>query len=583
MKFRSKVAGYVLGVRFYKGPGNKGTHYGRLWSNTGTLLASAQFTNETASGWQQVIFSKPVAVSANTTYVVSYRAPSGRYSVDEGFFSGSGLASGPLYAFRDGEAGSNGVYKYGSTTAFPTSSFKSSNYWVDAVFNTAPSSSATVVPLDSTSGTTNSSKVVNPAPGASAHSNWAAGSSLSCTPKAVRAGDSFNCSLSLDGGDGTEMSILEVGTDGNDVLLPASIRARAGRTTLSFQGTLEATAAQSVMSVFVGVGEDKVQDTITVVPSRVPVIYVPADLLIKSGEPIRFRVSAKDPAGLPLRVSADKLPPGALFQPDSGRFDWTPTTDQIGDHEVAFRAVNAANSYSKERLRITVGTGKPEIANEKSVACSANGIATLTGRWLSLDEDETAASPSTTVQVNGSAARLSYVSPTRVDFQCPNLATGDALVIVLETKEGRTSAIQTTIQEASPAFLVDPADDESREAVRFPDTLRLATVRNYRDAGEPAQPGDPIVIQVTGLGALEDIPGKLALRVGGKETQIESVTSLPQAEGIFEIRATIPDLAAPGDAVSVGLDLRLDTGRVYRAEPARMAIEPGERRRPLSR
>ena len=54
MKFRSDVAGQVTGVRFYKGSGNTGTHIGNLWSSTGTLLASATFTGESASGWQQV-------------------------------------------------------------------------------------------------------------------------------------------------------------------------------------------------------------------------------------------------------------------------------------------------------------------------------------------------------------------------------------------------------------------------------------------------------------------------------------------------------------------------------------------------
>ena len=75
MKFRSDVAGYVTGVRFYKAAGNTGTHVGNLWSSTGTRLATATFTGETASGWQQVTFSPPVAIAANTVYVASYHCP----------------------------------------------------------------------------------------------------------------------------------------------------------------------------------------------------------------------------------------------------------------------------------------------------------------------------------------------------------------------------------------------------------------------------------------------------------------------------------------------------------------------------
>jgi hypothetical protein len=72
VKFRSDVAGFVTAIRFYKGPQNTGTHVGHLWSATGALLAEGTFTDETASGWQELQLSPAVAISAQTTYVVSY-------------------------------------------------------------------------------------------------------------------------------------------------------------------------------------------------------------------------------------------------------------------------------------------------------------------------------------------------------------------------------------------------------------------------------------------------------------------------------------------------------------------------------
>jgi hypothetical protein len=133
MKFRSDVNGIVTGVRFYKGAGNTGTHTGSLWSATGTRLATVTFTGETASGWQQMSFASPVAITANTTYVISYRAPNGHYSVDENFFA-TGVDNAPLHALANGVSGGNGVYRYGAS-AFPNSTFAASNYWVDVVFN----------------------------------------------------------------------------------------------------------------------------------------------------------------------------------------------------------------------------------------------------------------------------------------------------------------------------------------------------------------------------------------------------------------------------------------------------------------
>ncbi|MFI7642191.1 DUF4082 domain-containing protein [Nonomuraea sp. NPDC049400] len=134
VKFQATKSGLVRGVRFYKGPQNTGTHTGSLWTTGGQLLASATFTNETASGWQQVAFSTPVAISANTTYIASYHTPTGFFSVNRPFFT-TQYVRDPLVAPSDAASGGNGVYTYGATSTFPTSTFNASNYWVDLVFS----------------------------------------------------------------------------------------------------------------------------------------------------------------------------------------------------------------------------------------------------------------------------------------------------------------------------------------------------------------------------------------------------------------------------------------------------------------
>jgi hypothetical protein len=133
VKFRSDVAGRITGIRFYKATTNTGTHTAKLWSSTGTLLASATFSNETGSGWQQVSFPTPVSIQANTTYVASYHTNTGHYSIDDQYFATSSFDNGPLHALSNSAAGGNGVYIYGAS-AFPTNTFHSSNYWVDVVF-----------------------------------------------------------------------------------------------------------------------------------------------------------------------------------------------------------------------------------------------------------------------------------------------------------------------------------------------------------------------------------------------------------------------------------------------------------------
>lgn len=162
MKFQASQSGEILGVQFYKSAANTGTHVGSLWTQNGTLLGSVTFTNETTSGWQEANFAQPIPVTAGTTYVVSYYAPSGHYSADANYFSSQNAGIAPIQGMSTTSSGGDGVYKYATGTVFPTTAYQASNYWVDAIFlgnvssttpptvtSTTPATGATDVPVNS--------------------------------------------------------------------------------------------------------------------------------------------------------------------------------------------------------------------------------------------------------------------------------------------------------------------------------------------------------------------------------------------------------------------------------------------------
>jgi hypothetical protein len=131
VRFQSARAGYIQGLRFYKGAANTGEHLGNLWTTDGQLLASATFTTETGSGWQEVTFAQSVPISANTTYVASYHTSSGAFAMTEGYFQSFPAAAAPLKTVGAG------VYRHGPS-GFPTSTYANSNFWVDVKFGNAP-------------------------------------------------------------------------------------------------------------------------------------------------------------------------------------------------------------------------------------------------------------------------------------------------------------------------------------------------------------------------------------------------------------------------------------------------------------
>jgi hypothetical protein len=160
VKFQPDANGTITGVRFYKATANIGTHVGSLWTASGTRMAQATFTNETASGWQTATFATPQSVTAGTTYVASYYAPAGRYSHTSGAFS-SPVDNGPLHALADAGVG-NGVYAYSTVSTFPTHTYGASNYWVDVLF--AIPAPGTVTGASATEGGRTSARVTWTAP-----------------------------------------------------------------------------------------------------------------------------------------------------------------------------------------------------------------------------------------------------------------------------------------------------------------------------------------------------------------------------------------------------------------------------------
>jgi hypothetical protein len=129
--FTSAATGKITAIRFWKSASESGTHTGHIWSSTGQLLATATFANETASGWQQQTLSPPLAIAANTQYVVSVNTGNAFYAVTP-----SGLASVITNQDLSTVVGNDGLF--GPPGVFPTSTFQNNNYFRDVVFTPQP-------------------------------------------------------------------------------------------------------------------------------------------------------------------------------------------------------------------------------------------------------------------------------------------------------------------------------------------------------------------------------------------------------------------------------------------------------------
>ena len=210
MKFKVDQDMRLTSLKYYKSPGETGTHIGRLWSSSGTQLAQATFAGETASGWQSQALATPVNLTAGQTYVTSVGLNTSYVLSQYGLQSE--LKTGPLRSIADG---ANGVYASAAGT-FPTSSYRSSNYFVDVVVR-RPTSTGAAPQVAS----------VSPVQGAN---NVAADGDVRATfDMALDAGsvDSTTVSLRTSGGTVVPATVSYDGATNTAILRPSSTLSRA--------------------------------------------------------------------------------------------------------------------------------------------------------------------------------------------------------------------------------------------------------------------------------------------------------------------------------------------------------------------
>jgi hypothetical protein len=92
--------------------------------------------------------------------------------------------------------------------------------------------------------------------------------------------------------------------------------------------------------------------------NHAPTISVPGPQTVAVGQTLTFVVTADDPDGDDVTLSASNLPAGATFDPASGTFTFTPTAEQGGQtFTVVFTATDTHNASVSDTVTITVTGG----------------------------------------------------------------------------------------------------------------------------------------------------------------------------------------------------------------------------------
>lgn len=355
---------------------------------------------------------------------------------------------------------------------------------------------------------------------------------------------------------------LAVSSTAPAVRIPATITTRPGQTRIPFTVYADPSAKQQISEITAQFGQTAVKSSIFVTAAIPPVLSLPGDFDLIVNKEATFTFSAVDPNGLPPLLAAVNLPVGARFDPRTGEFTWTPTESQEGEYDVTFTATNSAGASSSGHVMIVVDSGKPVItaarnaANPAKPACSPGSLASVEGRWLAADTEPivdpsglTTSLGGTRVRINGNDAPVVYVSRKRIEFVCPALDPGTSLVISAETVNGTADPITATMQAIGPGVFSLDGSGKGQGLIYLAGTSLIATSRDYRALGQPAEPGDTITIRATGIGSPDGTPPTVML--GTFQAQVDSVRAIPGVAGVLEITVQVPQGIQEGGAVPV--------------------------------
>ena len=396
---------------------------------------------------------------------------------------------------------------------------------------------------------------------------------LSCTPKTIIAGQQITCELRVHPGSAAQN--IQVNSSSENLRVPSFVASRANQRQLTFQVAADRLAGEETVKITAAAGGAAVQDSVQLTPSPRPVLFAPNTKFGRPGKAVEFTVTAANPAGAPVEVSADDLPVGASFDATTGRFTWVPGNSQIGEHHLTFHARNLAGVASSAEVSLHI-TSVPTLYGSQKLTCSPGAVAFLNGNGLG-EPDVALSDPSgstsslggTRVRMNGEYLAVLSISPGQVSFLCPNYQPDTQIEATVETETGSAS-IAGTMQAASPMIFSMDGSGQNQGLVSFAESTALAMARNHELPAHPAQPGDQLLIWTSGIGSPA---AAMLVRFGEDSAEIEAVHPVPGYAGIYAIQVRVPAGAKTGDSVRAQVQVITPDARVFTSNQVTLAVE----------
>jgi len=343
------------------------------------------------------------------------------------------------------------------------------------------------------------------------------------------------------------------------------------------------------------------QTSILILPTRPPALNGPAQRSVRPLTAVQFKVTGSDPNQLPLSLGVSNLPAGASFDVNTGDFEWTPASSQIGAFDITVTATNSVGLSADKTIHIAVLPPKASVDGLYNAAshaldrtCSPGSLAAVVGSGFTGQAPQQApATPRPTelagaqIMLNGTAAPILSASDTSIQFQCPALSPGTRISLVVQPANGEPSdPMEFTLSEATPGLY--QLGGTAQGAILIAGTDRVAMAATDAMPSRPAKIGENLSIYANGLGPVRqtvadntaapvdhliDATDQVVVFVGNTPLTPRFAGLAPGLAGIYQVNVQLLHGVAVGDSVPVYVEVTLSDGTVMRSNAVTVAIE----------
>ncbi|MBZ5676585.1 MAG: hypothetical protein LAP61_20295 [Acidobacteriia bacterium] len=426
-------------------------------------------------------------------------------------------------------------------------------------------------------------------------------SSLTCAPISLTSNGSTVCTVVLTQ-PAVNGTVVAVSSNLNTLTVPSSVTITPGQTSASFSATAGTITTATVANVVVTLNGQtltaQVQlstgvslSTMSCSPSSVPSLgtaVCTVNLTSASVSPGTLAITANN--------SSVTVPASVVVAAGQTSANFQIGANVVVSPQTVILTASLFNSTVSTSIGVVPAVGLYNPATyQAGQACSPGAIATVIGSGFTNQSPQASTEPSWPLQlagvrldVNDQPAALVYASDTLIHFQCPALAPGTELRIVVRSDSAQPPpAISTIMQKATPG--VYTLDEAHQGAVLIAGTDLVASANSIAGPGRPATKGEYISIYADGLGALTEtlLPGQPApldrliratapvtVFIGDSELPLSPsfVGLTPGIVSLFVVNVQLTNDVQTGASVPLYLGVTLNDGTVVKSNTVRIAV-----------